>query len=451
MDHTVNPCKTCSPLGASLAMKGIKNSMCILHGSQGCSTYIRRFLIGHFREPIDIASSSFDENTAVFGGKENLLKGLENMIQKYDPEVIGIATSCLAETIGEDVGMYMKEMPEKEKRVYIHAETASYRGTHVDGFMKMVSSLAGLAESPELKHESDRFRLNIIPWMLSPGDLRHLKYMLTSMNIEAVMLPDYSETLDGGAWEKHNPIPPGGTSVDDIKSMGCADYTIQFGPHSTRLANPAGVIKVKTDVNYSVLPLPIGIRNTDLFINEIKKAAAACGKKIELPDEMQNNRARLLDAYSDSHRYFSSCNAAVYGEFDFVSGMASFLNEIGIIPSLCMTGEKISDADEQEFLSLQTKNGNPECSLMVDEDFSGLDKAAEERKIDLLIGNSKGYKTARALDIPMIRAGFPITDRFGGQRKVHIGYEGALRLLDETANTIIAKRQELSPVGYMSM
>jgi nitrogenase molybdenum-iron protein NifN len=105
--HVVNPCKACAPLGASLAMKGIRQSMCILHGSQGCATYIRRFFIGHFREPVDIASSSFDESTAVFGGRDNLIAGIRNIIEMYDPEVIGIATSCLSETIGEDINMYM--------------------------------------------------------------------------------------------------------------------------------------------------------------------------------------------------------------------------------------------------------------------------------------------------------------------------------------------------------
>ena len=64
---TSNACKLCSPLGASLVFRGIENSVPLLHGSQGCSTYIRRYLISHFNEPVDIASSNFTEETAVFG------------------------------------------------------------------------------------------------------------------------------------------------------------------------------------------------------------------------------------------------------------------------------------------------------------------------------------------------------------------------------------------------
>lgn len=39
-----NPCKMCMPMGGSIAMKGIENSMILMHGSQGCSTYIRRHM-----------------------------------------------------------------------------------------------------------------------------------------------------------------------------------------------------------------------------------------------------------------------------------------------------------------------------------------------------------------------------------------------------------------------
>ena len=57
-----NACKLCAPLGACLALRGIRGAVPLLHGSQGCATYIRRYLIGHFREPCDIPASSFDES-----------------------------------------------------------------------------------------------------------------------------------------------------------------------------------------------------------------------------------------------------------------------------------------------------------------------------------------------------------------------------------------------------
>ena len=106
---TQNACKLCSPLGAALVFKGIEGAIPLLHGSQGCSTYIRRYLISHFKEPIDIACTNFGEQTAIFGGGANMKLALDNILAQYTPGMIGVATTCLAETIGDDVPMFIRE------------------------------------------------------------------------------------------------------------------------------------------------------------------------------------------------------------------------------------------------------------------------------------------------------------------------------------------------------
>ena len=76
---------------------------------------------------------------------------------------------------------------------------------------------------------------------------------------------------------------------------------------------------------------------------------------------------------------------------------------------------------------------------------------AEKLSPDFVIGNSKGYPLSKQLKIPLVRAGFPIHDRIGGQRLLHIGYRGAQCLFDLIVNKLIEKTQESSPVGYMYM
>lgn len=139
----VNPCKMCMPMGAVSALAGIKNCMSILHGSQGCATYIRRHMATHYNEPVDIASSSLTEHGTVFGGRENLIKGLENLIKLYNPDSIGVATTCLAETIGEDVPAIIREFydthPEETVKI-INVASAGYGGTQYEGFNKALWS-----------------------------------------------------------------------------------------------------------------------------------------------------------------------------------------------------------------------------------------------------------------------------------------------------------------------
>ena len=46
---TRNACKVCTPLGASIVFKGVEGCVPLIHGSQGCATYIRRYLISHYK------------------------------------------------------------------------------------------------------------------------------------------------------------------------------------------------------------------------------------------------------------------------------------------------------------------------------------------------------------------------------------------------------------------
>jgi hypothetical protein len=48
------------------------------------------------------------------------------------------------------------------------------------------------------------------------------------------------------------------------------------------------------------------------------------------------------------------------------------------------------------------------------------------------------------LKVPLIRVGFPIHDRIGGQRVLHLGYRGAQELFDRIINALLEVKQETS-------
>ncbi|MEZ4526128.1 MAG: nitrogenase component 1 [Desulfobacterales bacterium] len=49
---TVNPAKTCQPIGAMYASLGIHGCLPHSHGSQGCYAYHRSTLTRHYKEPV---------------------------------------------------------------------------------------------------------------------------------------------------------------------------------------------------------------------------------------------------------------------------------------------------------------------------------------------------------------------------------------------------------------
>lgn len=135
-------------MGASLAFRGVAGAIPQLHGGQGCATYIRRYLISHFREPMDVASSSFGEQAAVFGGRANLEAALDNLVRQYRPALIGVATTCLAETIGEDVPGLLRARTRPDAPSTVAVSTPSYQGSHVQGFHATVAALVGTFAEP---------------------------------------------------------------------------------------------------------------------------------------------------------------------------------------------------------------------------------------------------------------------------------------------------------------
>ncbi len=223
-----NQCHMCMPLGGVIAFKGIENAMVLVHGSQGCSTYMRLANVEHYNEPMDIASSSLNEKQTIYGGETNLRKALDNVIRVYQPKVLGIVTTCLAETIGEDlermVETYVSERDLKEVDI-IPVSTPSYSGSQTEGFWAATRELIAHYARPTEPHQ----RINVIIPHISPADIREIKRILDLMGLEYTLMPDYSMTLDrpyGGQYQK---IPPGGTRTRDIAAMTGAQATIQFG------------------------------------------------------------------------------------------------------------------------------------------------------------------------------------------------------------------------------
>ncbi len=443
---TTNACKLCKPLGACLAFKGIEGAVPYLHGSQGCATYMRRYIISHYNEPIDIASSSLSEKHAVYGGGPNLKMGLTNVTEKYQPQMIGIATTCLTETIGDDVPMFLREYARdtadaKGLPDFVNVSTPSYSGTHMEGFHGAVTQVIKQRAKGGPKNNT----VNLLPGFVSSADYRLLKEIMADFDLDCTMLPDLSETMDGPALLEYEKIPAGGTPLASIKAMGRSRTTIELGRTLDNEETGGNELEKTYKIRNHRLGMPIGIEETDLFFNLL---AELSGRPV--PEKYVHERGRLVDAYVDGHKYIFGKKAIIYGEEDLVVGMSAFLAEIGIFPVLCASGGTSRRLAEAIYaVTAEILPDQPEVHEGMD--FFEISEMAETLAPDLIVGHSKGYPLARKLDIPLIRVGFPIHDRVGGQRILHLGYSGAQQLFDTITNAIIAKKQTDSSVGYSYM
>ena len=443
-----NPCRQCMPLGASWAFKGIQGCVPVLHGSQGCATYIRRYMISHFREPVDIASSSFDEKSVIFGGQQNLEKAVLNVFNQYNPEVIGIATTCLSETIGDDIKRFVHELKKNQPGLcpLVPVSSPSYQGTQEEGFHRTVYALVeslALNEEPVQADESNPPVLNLFLPMMTPADIRWVKGVVSRMGGRTVALPDISDTLDGGLWEGYKALPPGGTTIQEIRTMGANEASVELGVRLPSSLRPGYLLQKQFGLPCLRSGLPLGIEGSDHFLRILEEVLDR-----EIPEDEKAERNRLTDAYADAHKYLYGKKVVLFGDSSTVEALYRFTSEIGMDPVLCFTGSPEGYLSESLKRLGQAPASDSPTIIKEDCDFGDAEEIIEELKPDLMIGNSKGYKISRRLGIPLLRCGFPIHDRFGAARQRMLGYTGTLEMLDRIVNALLQKRQDGSEIGY---
>lgn len=431
---TVNPAKTCQPIGAMYAALGVHRCLPHSHGSQGCCAYHRSTLTRHYKEPIMAATSSFTEGSAVFGGQSNLLQAIETIFTVYSPDIIAVHTTCLSETIGDDVPQIINAAMDSGKipegKYVIHCNTPSYIGSHVTGFANMTAGLVKyFSESTGKKQD----QYNLIPGWVEPSDMRELKRITGEMGIKTVMFPDTSDVLDGPQTGEFAMYPKGGATVEQLKSTGDSAATFALGHWASTPA--AEALDTKCKVRPVCLDIPIGLHATDRFINALRENA-----QVKVPASIMTERGQLVDVITDMHQYLYGKKVALYGDPDQMIPLTEFLISLDMKPIYIVTGtpgkrfeERIAELVKEDAPNAKYRQG-PQADMFL------LHQWIKNEKPDLLIGNTYGKYIARDEDIPFVRYGFPILDRIGHSYFPTVGYRGALRLLEKILGALMDRK-----------
>lgn len=445
---TVNPAKACQPLGAVLCALGFEKTLPYVHGSQGCVAYFRTYFNRHFKEPISCVSDSMTEDAAVFGGQKNMIDGLENAKALYKPEMIAVSTTCMAEVIGDDLNAFIRNtkkagnIPEDYPTPFAH--TPSFVGSHVTGWDNMFEGIIRYftLNSMEDKVVGKNGKINIVPGFETYlGNFRVIHRMLDEMGVEHTMLSDPTEVLDTPADGQFR-MYAGGTTQDEVKDAPNALNTFLLQP--LQLEKTKKYVDITWKHEVPKLNIPMGLEWTDEWL---MKVAEVTGKPI--PASLAKERGRLVDMITDSHTWLHGKKFGLYGDPDFVMGMAKFLTELGAEPThiLCNNGSKKWDKAMRRMLD-ETPYGK-EAKLYPGADLWHFRSLMFTEKPDFMIGNSYGkfiqrdtLHKGKEFEVPLIRIGFPIFDRHHLHRSTTLGYEGAMQMLTTLVNAVLERLDE---------
>ncbi|WP_024512272.1 nitrogenase iron-molybdenum cofactor biosynthesis protein NifN [Bradyrhizobium sp. ARR65] len=423
----VNPLKMSQPIGGAFAFMGLRGAMPILHGSQGCTSFGLTLFVRHFREPVPLQTTAMSEVATVLGGYDNVEQAILNIYNRNKPEIIGICSTGVTETNGEDVDAFIKLIREKHPQLadfpLVYVSTPDFKDAFQDGWEKTVARLVEvLVDVPPAEAERDPARVNVLPGChLTPGDLDELRTILEDFGLTPSFLPDLAGSLDGHIPDEFTQTTIGGVGVDEIATMGRSSWTIAIG---AQMRQAAEAMHSKTGVPFRLFERMCGLMPNDEFLAFLSEISGQ-----PVPSKYRRQRGQLADAMLDAHFHIGGRKLAIGAEPDLLFDLSNMLHDMGAHVSAAVTTTHSPVLER-----IKTNE-------VVIGDLEDLEELAKRRGCDLLITHSHGRQAAGRLNIPFHRAGFPVFDRIGAGHQVSVGYRGTRDLIFNIANLVITDRE----------
>jgi len=406
---TVNPLKQSQALGASLAFLGFKGTIPLFHGSQGCTAFAKVVLVRHFREAIPLATTAMTEVTTILGGEENLEQAILTLVEKSQPEIIGLCSTGLTETRGDDIDGFLKEIRKRHLELshvaIVFAPTPDFKGALQDGFAIAVESI--LQEIPKTGGINPEQVTILASSAFTPGDVQEIGEIVTAFGLQPIFVPDLGASLDGHLEDEYSARTMSGTTLKQLRSLGSSAFTLALGES---MRNSAQILSDRLGTAYQVFENLTGLEPVDDFLHRLSELS---GEKV--PEKYRRQRRQLQDAMLDSHFYFGGKRVSLALEPDLLWSIVQFLQSMG---SVIHTAVTTTRSPLLEKLPIQ------QVTIGDLEDFHQLATGS-----DLLVGNSHLKAIAKKLSVPLYRLGIPIYDRLGNGLFTKVGYRGTIELL----------------------
>ena len=405
----VNPIRLTQPLGATLAFLGVDRCMPLMHGAQGCTSFAKVYFTRHFCEPIAIQTTAVTDVSAILdGGDHNIVAAVQNVTGKVAPALIGLYTTGLTETKGDDI----RGVAAKIVHPLVWVNTPDYEGGLESGWALAARAL--IEQLTEPAATIDNYKVVLLPHVsLQPIEVEKLKSCIAAFGFEVLAVPDLSTALDGHLGEKQSALSSGGISVEAIRTLADAGLVISVG--ASMLPGVRALQAKNPAMRHLHFPHLSGLEATDLLAERLLVETG-----LERPAaEFVRWRQRLQDALLDCHFALGQTRILVTGEPDFLAGTCALLAEAGARVTVAIATVASPQLD----------------ALPADRVLVGDLEDAEELRdeYDLIIGNCHIEALAHRYHKGAVLRGFPDWETLGNQLKNDVLYEGGAYFLFEVA------------------
>ena len=413
----VNPIKLSQPMGATLAFLGIDRCMPLMHGGQGCTSLTKVYFTRHFCEPIAIQTSAVTDAIAVLdGGDFSIVESVKNITRKVTPSLIGLHTTGLPETKGDDIAGVARQI--EFPMVYVN--TPDYEGGLESGWAKTCKAIIEQLVKPS--ESVDDSKLILLPHVsLQPVEVEKIKEFIEGFGFNVYAVPDLSTSLDGHLGDKQATLSNGGIGVDEIRRLADAGVVISVGDS---MQGCAIALQAKNpEMRHHHFAHLNGLEATDSLVELLLGETGFTHP----PPGVDRWRQRLQDAMLDSHFALGQTRFLVTAELDQLVAICRSLNEAGGRVTVAIS--TVASSVLEKVAADQVLVGDLE------------DAEQMASAYDMIVGNGHCEALAHRLDKGLVLRGFPNWEQVGNSLKNDVLYEGGCYLLFETANSSSSIRQ----------
>lgn len=395
----------CVQVNSVNALASIQNSVMVIHSPYGCAACgslraLERIAVYRHHKNEDgeqkstIISTALGEKEVILGGEKRLEETIRLAIERHNPKIIFILSSCSSAIIGDDIDAVAERMQEEFPDVVfapIHCEGFRSRN-HATGYDLALSALQNYvikdAHPPKQKGLINLFATH----SLSFADQQEMKRMLRAIGLEANIMPYYA-------------------TYEDIMRIPAAEYNISvcqiFGDEYMKF------LYERYDTPYTVTCMPIGSDSTDRWLRSI---AELVGREAEAEAFIAKERAEVENEINEIKKKTSGLKVCITAGTGRGLAAATLMGEYEM-QLLCIHTPYYEQAYVADFELLEQYHGSEFLINVADMQPYEQINLIKKFKPDIFIGMANWVS----------RLGIPTTHILDAKRPT-FGYHGVLYL-----------------------
>lgn len=400
--------RACVYCGARVVLNPVTDAIHLVHGPIGCASYTWD-IRGSLSSGSDLYRNSFStdlqEHDVIFGGEKKLAQAIDQLVEKYHPELIFVYSTCIVGVIGDDLEAVCKAAAQKHQIEVIPVQSSGFIGNKSAGYRAACDALLNLIDSGDkVKTDHRQKSINYLGDFNLAGEAWIINNYLQQMGIKL------NVTLTGdSSYQKLKKAPQAALNI--IQCAGSMAY----------LAGKMEEYYHIPFINISFL----GIEDTAASLRKI--AAFFADEQVirQTEDLIKIETAKIKPVMAAYRAKLVGKKAAIYvgGGFKAISLVKQF-REIGI--DVVMIGTQTGRQEEYDTINNLVDDGTV---ILDDANPAELEKFMLAQGANLLVGGVKERPLAYKLGMAFI-------DHNHDRKHPLSGFVGAVNFAEEVYSTL---------------